>query len=765
MSKVITLGLVLSMAGFGAAAGAVGSVNSRIASIGKTLDSLKGQQKTALDSMHREWASGGNGVIKYATEIDRLAKKIDQLAAKKAKLQALGQVHDANRAALSKGYGDVIAGVGIGGTVAVPGVLAAKFEDRVKQISIVGELYKLPGQEDAMARAIREAAVAQGISQDKIAEGVEKLVAQGMEANSAKRLANLLGRVSVATRTEMGDLAELVYTLQTKFKLRTEGELMQGINALAKAGKLGQYEIKQMAKGFPALGGQAASFGSVGIEGVREMGMMMQVMRAGAGTTGDADTYMANWFSKMSAKNTQEEFGKVGIDFEKSKLKLMLEKRVSAIEASFMVVDEYLGRVTNRGFVTIQDGKKTRTVDVRKELAAAAAAARSEGLQGEALQAKVMAAVQRVGLSAVFQDMQVTQAYLAYMTGKEKYLQGREELAKASTNQTIDNDYAEQARLATVQTERLKVVVADLGIEVGRRFTPVWLGVAKGLSWAGEAVTAIMQRYPTTTTVVLGLAAGLATAAGGFLLVGAGMAALRFAGTALQLMPLLGGGLMMLGKGAGWAVIALRAVGTAVLFVGRALLLNPIGLAVTAIAGAAYLLYRNWTPVVAWFKALPGQFAEFGRNMIDGLVGGVSSRFNAAKTAVVGLGQSIKGWFTNTLGIKSPSRVFMGFGQNIGEGAELGILASVPGVKDAVAALSALTLTGAAAAGQVAPAKPQPGAGSASAITVHFAPTINVGAGSGDDVRAQVQQGLHVSMRELETLIRRVQQEQARKAY
>ncbi len=243
------------------------------------------------------------------------------------------------------------------------------------------------------------------------------------------------------------------------------------------------------------------------------------------------------------------------------------------------------------------------------------------------------------------------------------------------------------------------------------------------------------------------------------------MAALRFAGTALQLMPLLGGGLMMLGKGAGWAVIALRAVGTAVLFVGRALLLNPIGLAVTAIAGAAYLLYRNWTPVVAWFKALPGQFAEFGRNMIDGLVGGVSSRFNAAKTAVIGLGQSIKGWFTSTLGIKSPSRVFMGFGQNIGEGAELGILASVPGVKDAVAALSALTLTGAAAAGQVAPSKPQPGAGSAPAITVNFAPTINVGAGSGDDVRAQVQQGLHLSMRELETLIRRVQQEHARRAY
>lgn len=34
--------------------------------------------------------------------------------------------------------------------------------------------------------------------------------------------------------------------------------------------------------------------------------------------------------------------------------------------------------------------------------------------------------------------------------------------------------------------------------------------------------------------------------------------------------------------------------GRAVLWIGRALLMNPIGLAITAVAAAAYLIYRNW---------------------------------------------------------------------------------------------------------------------------------------------------------------------------
>lgn len=48
-------------------------------------------------------------------------------------------------------------------------------------------------------------------------------------------------------------------------------------------------------------------------------------------------------------------------------------------------------------------------------------------------------------------------------------------------------------------------------------------------------------------------------------------------------------------------------VGRAILFMSRALLLNPIGLAITAIAGAAYLIYSNWGRIGPWFAGLWGR--------------------------------------------------------------------------------------------------------------------------------------------------------------
>lgn len=808
MSKTLSLGIVISALGFGGAAASLGTVNDRISSIGRTVDKLKVQQKNALANMEREWVWGGDAVKRYATEVEKLDKRIQTLSQRKVRLEMLGGQHAQNRADLNQRYGDVMAAAGIGATMAAPGVKAAKFEDRVKQISIVGELYKENGAEGAMAQAIREAAVKYAVSQDQVAEGIEKLVAQGMDAKSAQKYAGLLAKVNTATRTEMGDLAELVYTLQTKFKLTSEGEIMQAVNALAKAGKLGQYELKQMAKGFPELGGAAASFGSKGLDGVREMGMMMQVMRAGAGTTGEADTYMRNWFSHMSAKSTQDHFEKVGINFEREKLKLMIDKRVSAVEASFMVFDDYLNKVTNQGFVEVLDkkGKVKERIDVRQELDKVMDIAKKEGLQGEALQERVKSAVERMGLSTVLQDIQATQAYLAYRTGKEKYADGRKELAKGETNQTIDNDYAEQMKLATMQTEYMKVAVGDLMIEIGNRLAPVFGKVAGVVGWFAEKLTWLMQKFPGTTTAVITVVGALAVAAAGFFAVGAAMAAFRFAGTALQLMPMLGGGLRMVGIAAGWLgtilrgalTIGLRLAGQAILFIGRALLLNPIGLAVTVIAGAAYLIYRNWEPISAWFgkvwgnvktafsgawawfKGLPGQFGKLGSELISGLVGGITARLSAAKEAIVGFGQNIKGWFAETLGIKSPSRVFMGFGNNIGEGAQLGILKGVPGVQGAVGKLAGVALAGAVAAsgsafagvkqasqmlqGVQAGGAAQHQAAGGAGMTIHFAPTIHVGAGGGD-VRGQVNEAMQVSMRDLEQMLRRLQAEQQRRAF
>ncbi|MFI8482990.1 phage tail tape measure protein [Pseudomonas sp. NPDC078700] len=188
--------------------------------------------------------------------------------------------------------------------------------------------------------------------------------------------------------------------------------------------------------------------------------------------------------------------------------------------------------------------------------------------------------------------------------------------------------------------------------------------------------------------------------------------------------------------------IALPLVAKGVMLIGRALLLNPIGIAITAIAGGAYLIYRNWDTVGPYFKGLwaelkqgfsgglgdmattilnfspvglfyrafsgvmnyfgaelPAKFSDFGGMLIDGLVSGITGALGKAKTAITGVGESAIGWFKDKLGIHSPSRVFAelggftmaGLSQGIERG-QSGPLASISSLGKQLAQAGALTL-------------------------------------------------------------------------
>ncbi len=99
------------------------------------------------------------------------------------------------------------------------------------------------------------------------------------------------------------------------------------------------------------------------------------------------------------------------------------------------------------------------------------------------------------------------------------------------------------------------------------------------------------------------------------------------------------------------------------------------------IAGTGKLLI-NWSPAGLLYKAfaaalkylgvdLPAKFTDFGGHLVDGLINGIKNKWESLKSSVTGMGDSISGWFSEKLGIHSPSRVFMGFGDNIAQGPPL----------------------------------------------------------------------------------------------
>lgn len=245
---------------------------------------------------------------------------------------------------------------------------------------------------------------------------------------------------------------------------------------------------------------------------------------------------------------------------------------------------------------------------------------------------------------------------------------------------------------------------------------------------AGSFVVRYLFSFLTTGalqlgSVFLGLRGAIWRVVAAFRLfqIGRAVAALRMFGLSARharvLISMLSGSLRFIGTAFGWVVNAgrmlvgfLPMVGKAFMALGRFLLTTPLGIALTLMATAAYMLYARWDGVVGgakllwqdlcsvvstvasavanffanmwatvqslfssaisailslirsfnpvsafqaafaavsgFFSGLAGRFAAYGGMIIDGLVNGIRAKIGAAVAAVQGLGARIKSAFT-----------------------------------------------------------------------------------------------------------------------
>ncbi|APC18543.1 phage tail tape measure protein [Pseudomonas frederiksbergensis] len=178
------------------------------------------------------------------------------------------------------------------------------------------------------------------------------------------------------------------------------------------------------------------------------------------------------------------------------------------------------------------------------------------------------------------------------------------------------------------------------------------------------------------------------------------------------------------------------------------------------------LFYKAFAGVMSYFGVeLPGKFTEFGSMIIDGLVNGIKNKASAATDAVLELGSSIKSWFTGDLQIHSPSRVFMGYGANVSEGAALGITGQSDLVRKAALDMASQSRVNMAPPNpaDVSMASMMGGGGMGGKIEVSFSPNITVPGGPG--VMEQVNQGLQASYVEFLRMMERFEHERQRRSY
>lgn len=344
----------------------------------------------------------------------------------------------------------------------------------------------------------------------------------------------------------------------------------------------------------------------------------------------------------------------------------------------------------------------------------------------------------------------------------------------------------------------------DLGIQLQEQQNGPLREITQSLANVVGSVKSWIVENPKLAANIVKTAAGV-----GVLMAGMGGLTLAIA-SILGPFAMVRYGMMLFGiQGGGLATTlfnlgktALPLVGKGILFIGRALAANPIGLAITAIAAGAYLIYRNWEPIKTFFLGLwseiqqgvsgglagigalllnfsplgmlyrafagvmsyfgvdlPSKFSEFGSNMIQGLINGFTNMFPNLTAAISGAATSVVSTFKGMLGIHSPSRVFAGLGGDTMAGLEQGLAGGESGpLSQLTSTAKRLTAAGAVGLSMAAGAMPAAAAvefdtraplaaaassGGAGGITIGGDTiTIIVQGGQGQDVAQQIKRAL-----------------------
>lgn len=300
---------------------------------------------------------------------------------------------------------------------------------------------------------------------------------------------------------------------------------------------------------------------------------------------------------------------------------------------------------------------------------------------------------------------------------------------------SMTQEFLSRINTTTGATDLAANAFQSVNIALGQALLPTIRAGALRFAHIAARAREWAQQHPRLAKGAMLLAGSLAILFGLF-----GVGAIAIAGI-MGPIAILNAGLIAMGVAGGLAEIGLLPIiGT----------VAAILAAIALLAGGAYLLYANWGALSAWFAGLwegakrifaaaigsigkilssfnpmalllgpfgllfawlggdiPAHLAEVGRNMIRGLINGITGMLGALESTIVNAASSAANWFKAKLGIHSPSRVFMSFGGHIMQGLTDGIAGGENGPVRRLDALSR-RLTAALVVGASLPAMAAP---------------------------------------------------------
>ena len=610
LNATITIGGAVA----GSLKSAFGTVNKSLQQVGSTISNLEKQNKllsTSIQTFGKQGKNVDSMRAKYAAN----AVAIDRLRTAQERLNRVEAARDRNMAKREAYKSGILETVALGATVVAPVKAAMDFESTMADIRKVVDFPEPDGLKK-MGQTILDMSKRLPMT----ANDIGKIVAAG-------------GQSGIATK-ELTAFAESAIKMGVAFDI-TADEAGQAMAEMRAAFRMTQPQVNALADKINYLGNNTAASAKDIMEIVQRIGPLGEVAGAASGS-------IAAMGATLRGMGIGNEIAATGI----KNLLLNLSAGKAATKAQVTVFKQ-LGYTANEVSKSMQlNADETIRVILKKisQLPKHAQAAALTQLFGKEVVGSI---------APLLTNLDQLQENLKLVGDATKYAG------------SMEKEY--QARAATTANSLIifRNQVNALGITIGSVLLPAVNSLLMTVGpWIGQ-VTSLAEKYPVVTKAVIAtvgalvtmkvatfalgfaftyLKGGMLNIVGLFYRTAAGAALVGTSTTTAAAGPtLLGRAFLFLGRGIMWA--------------GRMLLMNPIGLAVTAIAGAAYLIYKNWEPLKKWFTELWKDITDIFDKAIGkimGMINGIAEKWTNFKSAISdGVGdawQGTKNFFSDPFG-------------------------------------------------------------------------------------------------------------------
>lgn len=870
MSTSFSLGVVIGAAVSGSFTSAMGTAQRTLSKLTDTTSRLKTRQD-ALSRASERYGQIGSGIAdrlrsSYDSVGDSL-KRVEYQQTRLLKWDAKVNTMLLKRQQVMSELRGIVGGVTAAGALAVKATTTYAGEETLVRSTSQGARNYDRAEERQLLADTRTASRESSQSVIELLKATDDLVDLSWDRKDAARLSDIIGKVATVYNMGTQDTAKVADVLTHNLGYDNDKGVRHALNLMADAGNRVGFEFPDVAGSFNQIAESFQRRGITGDEAVTEIFSALGTARQTMRDKGETVSALQGWMNTSDGRQMAKRFDIMGVDYARSRADYM-KGGMSDFEAGIRVTQRYLKELQGGEFM-----KKFSALEGDSDA------------QNQLLQA--------FGMGQIFSSPEQIK-FINAMNWSE-YENKKQTIKNQADPNYLNMAYDQKADTLGVQGKQLKNELSILSSTFGEALAPVvrenidllkgWLSTATDWVknnqalvqyYARLAVTAgkyfLMVRggwlisklaYNSTLGWLFGLVRGglrgvativrltheyrtlgksssmlfnLTMRTGrGFKMLwgkmrGLGPLASRLATGAGRLGRVLGDGLLR----------GLMAAGRAVLFIGRALLMNPIGLLITGIAVAAYLIYRywgpikgfftrlwtgienigtqiwssitgfftdrwqeiqtafdggllgigeliiNWSPlglftkafsgVMKWFGIdLPGNFTDFGKNIIDGLTKGIEDTWKSAKDKFKKFSNGLKNIFTSENKIESPSRVFMGYGGYIVEGLQLGINNTAWKAQQAAKGLAAKIMPDGLRSPRI-PAVPfiadiprgatAGGGESSPAIHLVYSPAVHIKeATPGTLTTDMIKQALKENLPELERLLDEIMRRKARRSF